>query len=302
MDDKKSGGIVISTGCVNRCPFCDFPIGYNPPKSEVKKMEVKILLDLHKFRKKGYTDLYISGSDPIEYDKLVPLTKYIKKLGFVNIHLSTHGRKLANKKFAEELVKAGINKFRFPLYGSTAEIHDSITQSEGSFEEIIQGIKNIREADPSIIIDMNTLVMKENKEDLHNMIKFVKKFNLEEFGISIMYIKDEESLNHYVPIKNLKKYVKDINFKENDVSICFFDIPYCIFGKYHEKIIMPHPPDLGRHNQPEGQFKSKIKDLPNYRLKTKTEICKTCKLSNKCDGFLVNDIDKYGTGDLRPIQ
>ena len=301
---KETAGIVIGAGCVNRCPFCDFPQDYRPSGISLKKEEVRILKDLVSFRKKGYLDLDISGSDPIEYSKIIPLVKYIRKLGFVNVRLSTHGRRLADKTFAGELIKAGVNIFRIPIYGSNAKIHDSITQAEGSFNETMEGIRNIRDISPLIRIDLNTLVMQQNKEDLFNILNLALGFKPLEFGISIMYIKYEKNYLDYVPIKDLRNYVAEI-FKhviKNNLNVVFFDMPYCVFGVYDERIIMPHPPDLGRYNQPKESFKSNIKDLPTYRLKTKLDICEKCHLAGKCDGFLVNDIKKYGIGGLKPIE
>ncbi len=300
---KGSGGIVIGAGCVNRCSFCDFLPNYRPLGINLKKEEVRILKDLLSFRKKGYSDLDISGSDPIEYTKIVPLVRYIRKLGFVNIRLSTHGRRLADKNFAREIIKAGVNIFRIPVYGSNAKIHDSITQAEGSFNETIEGIRNIRDISPLIRLDLNTLVMQQNKDDLFNILNLALGFNPLEFGISVMYVKYDKNYSDYVPIKDLGDYVGKIfrHVSQNNLNAVFFDIPYCVFGVYDERIIMPQPPDLGKYNQPREMFKSNIKDLPSYRIKTKADICKKCRLAGKCDGFLVNDIKKFGTGNLKPI-
>lgn len=300
---KESGGIVIGAGCVNRCSFCDFPENYRPSEADMKREELRILKDIISFAKKGYSDLDISGSDPIEYSRIIPLVRYIRQMGFVNIRLSTHGRRLADKNFARELINAGVNIFRVPIYGSNAEIHDSITNSEGSFDETMEGLKNIRGISPLIRIDLNTLVMQQNKEDLFNILNLALGFRPLEFGISAMYVKYDKNYSDYVPAKDLGNYAGKIfrHVVDNNLNVAFFDMPYCVFGVYDERIIMPQPPDLGKYNQPRGLFKSHIKDLPSYRLKTKSDICGRCCLAGECDGFLANDIKKYGTGNLGPI-
>jgi len=85
MSFHKKGGILLGPGCSNRCPFCISGNGEKQTKEQLKKQEVGIWKDLLSYKKKGYKDIEISGSDPLEYDKIVPLVKYIKKCGFKNI-------------------------------------------------------------------------------------------------------------------------------------------------------------------------------------------------------------------------
>lgn len=49
-------------------------------------------------------------------------------------------------------------------------------------------------------------------------------------------------------------------------------------------------------------YKTNIKDIPVYRIKIKLKICKKCFCNSVCDGFLKRDIEKFGIGDLKPIQ
>jgi pyruvate-formate lyase-activating enzyme len=301
MEDNNGCGIVIGVGCINHCPFCDF-VDYRPDERRIRDQEIKILKDLTDFKRKGYKKIYISGSDPIEYKKITPLVRYIKSLGFEDIHLSTHGRLLSDAKFTKDIIEAGVNQFRLPIYGSTEKIHDSITRSKGSFKDLIKAIDNISRY-KSVVIDLNTLIMQENKDDLLNILTRALSFNPREFGISVMYVKEKENYKHYVPIKELGIYIPPL-FKKvvsENLNVKFFDMPYCIFGEYSNIIMMPKPPNLGKYNQPGGKFKSEIKDLPTYRLKTKVKLCEDCILSDKCDGFLINDIKKYGTGKIKPI-
>ncbi len=304
MVSNKHGGVVIGAGCINKCLFCDFPFGYRPTEEQTRKEEIGIYKDLISYRKRGYTRLDISGSDPIEYSKIIPLVRYIRRIGFLHVLLSTHGRQLNDKNFASALIDAGIGTFRIPIYGSNAEIHESIMRERGSFDDIIEGIRNIKAINPSVNLILNTLVMEQNKDDLLNILKLAFKFEPYEFGVSVMYVKSEEQYSSYVPLKNLRKYVipvRDYAVK-NNLNVHFYDMPYCIFGSYSEMVNMPKPPDLGQHNQPKGDFKSNIKNLPTYRLKTKAKICECCTLSRQCDGFLINDIKKFGTGNLKPVQ
>ena len=109
---KKWGGIIISPKCQNECLFCRPNHILNLEDLHIQEQNAaKNLIHL---RKKGINKLEISGGDPVEYDKIADLVKYAHKIGFNEIMLSTHGRDLKNERFVQNLVKAGITKFRVP--------------------------------------------------------------------------------------------------------------------------------------------------------------------------------------------
>jgi len=298
---EKTGGIMVGKRCSNFCFFCH-SLKYQSDDAE-KTDEKGVIEDLMDYRKKGYTRLEISGNDPIEYEGLIRIVDLSKKLGFENILINTHGRNLCNWNFAKEMIEAGINAFRIPIYGSNAEIHDSATQSQGSFAETIEGIKNIKKINPEAKLMLHTLILQQNKDDLFNILKLALDLGADTFGVGVLHIPNEDYTN-YLPIKDLRPYLAGLIeyiAKNNLKNVYFYDIPHCVFGFYNRKIVNSYPPDLGKYSQPKGNVKSHLLNIPTYRLKTKSGICDSCILSEKCDGFLVNDIKKFGIGGLKPI-
>jgi len=294
------GGIMMFSGCSNNCIFCGVP---KKSSSEIRKQEIGIYKDLISYKKKGHRNIELSGGDPIEYSKIIPLVKYIIRLGFKNILLNTHGKQLSDKSLTKALIHAGVNGFRIPIYGSTPKIHDSVTRAKGSFSETIKGIRNIKSIDNSIRLLLHTLVLQQNKEDIFNIFKLALKLKTDSFGVNVACIANKD-YSYYVACKDLRHYLKkavEYIFENKIQKVQFYDIPHCVFGFYNKFVQMSEPPDLGKHNQPKGEIKSDIPNLPTYRLKTKTKICKSCKLGNKCSGFFTNDIKRHGTGNLKPI-
>lgn len=302
MNNKKWGGIILNPYCNNNCIFCG--IQQRKSELEIKEQEIKVLKNLVAFRKQGITSIEISGSDPIEYDKIISLIKYIKKMEFKFVQLSTHGKKLSNSSFLSELISAGIDKIRIPLYGSNAKVHDSVTQTPGSFDATLKGIKKLLEKSKDIQIQISCLVVQQNKNNLIGLIDLVKGLKIKDFYFSIPCVSNND-YSYYIPLKDLEQHVKkarDYALKIN-YKIRFMEIPYCVFGQIDESIDNSClPPNLGKYCQPPEKHKSPVKDLPVYRVKKKIDMCKNCKCYNFCDGFFVNDIDKFGTGNLRPIK
>ena len=302
MPKKEFGGIILNPGCLNNCVFCQ---PKRASQKEILKQEEGILKNLNDFKKQGIEKIEISGSDPIEYEKIVPLIKFIKKQGFKYVQLSTHGRQLSDPLFALAVMKAGVNRLRIPLYGSHAEIHDVVTRAKGSFRDAVKGIKWLKKYTPGVEIQVSSLVMKQNKNDLVGLVKLIKKLKITDFYISIPMLSNKEIYSCYLPLKNLTPYIlKAYKFAAKiKFPIKFMEIPFCVFGFKCDLINnSSKPPDLGKYCQPPEIHRSKIKDLPVYRLKVKADFCRHCILDKCCDGLPANDSNKYGTGKLTPVK
>jgi len=230
MEHKEFGGIILSTSCTNRCLFCrDVP---KVSAEELKKQEEKVAKNLEEFKKKGIKKIEISGNDPIEYGPITHLIKRIKEIGFEYVQLSTHGKRIADEDFCNELISSGLDKLRIPLYGSNAKIHDSVTQTKGSFNLTFKGIRNILEKGKKIEIQISTLIVQQNKYDMKFLVSMLNDIGIRDFYISIPCVANND-YSYYVPIKELPQVVRPvfehsikINFPVN-----FMEIPYCVFGE-----------------------------------------------------------------------
>jgi MoaA/NifB/PqqE/SkfB family radical SAM enzyme len=294
--------VILNPSCKQHCLFCgNIPNYVNP---NIKKQEIAVLKNLIDFQKKNYENIEISGSDPIEYPKIVQLIRYIKKIGFKNIKLSTHGQNLANDDFRRSILQSGMTELRIPIYGSNPEIHDSITRTKGSFEKIIYSITKIQEESPEMRILLSSLIMDPNKNDLCQIYRLLKKYRLKDFYFSVPCVSNND-YSYLVPFKELKKYLSPLEFalkNDNIISKVFIEIPPCVLNLNPELTNnQEKPPNLGNHCQPPKRFKTSIKDMPSYRFKLKANFCKDCIYDESCDGFFANDITKYGTGNLKPI-
>jgi len=298
---KEYGGLILNPYCSNYCVFCRRVPRATP--SELKQQKINIAKNLVVLKKKGIKKIEISGADPIEYDKIASLIKYIKKSGFDFVQLSTNGKKLADELFLDELIDSGVDKLRIPIYGHKAEIHDLVTRRKGSFSATIKGIKKLLKKAPKTQIQITSLIVQQNKDYLIDIVDLVNKLKITDFYFSIPCVKNND-YSYYVPFKELGLYVQRVyNYAlKINYHIYFMEIPFCIFGKVSDSINNTSlPPDNGKYCQPLKELRTSIKDLPSYRIKKKIDICNTCKAKNFCDGFFLNDIKKYGIGNLKPI-
>ena len=304
---KTTGGIILNPGCSLSCIFCGG--ARKRTELEIREQALAAYRNLKDLKEKGYKRIAISGSDPIEYEYITELIKYIKEdEGFKWVQLSTHGTRLADPVFLKKLTNSGVDELRMPIYGSTAKIHDSVTKKRGSFNQITAGIKNLLKRTDRIRILISCLIMKQNKNDLLNIVDFVDRLGIKNFYFSIPCLVPRISGDYssfYIPFKDLGGYLKKLYkhaLRVND-KIFFLEIPFCAFGVFDPGHIrnVSGPPDLGKYCQPPQLYKTSVPSLPSYRLKKKVRMCKHCKASSRCDGFFCNDINRYGVGKLKPI-
>ncbi len=302
---KQSGGIILNPGCSLSCVFCGGKKKVDD--KTIREQEINAYKNLRDFKRDGTEKIAISGSDPIEYEKITELIRYIKEEGFKLAHLSTHGIRMANDSFLKKFVKSGIDELRIPIYGSNYKIHDSVTRRPGSFKKVISGIKRLLEKNPEIKIQISCLIMEQNKKDLLNMVDFINDLGVNNFYFSVPCLVEmpEKDYSFYVPFKDLPPYLRKL-YKyalKTNKDIRFIEIPFCVFGDFNLKNIdnQCYPPNLGKYNQPPKNLRTPIPSLPSYRLKKKTNMCKGCRASGHCDGFFVNDVNRFGTGNLQKL-
>lgn len=156
--------IVISIwfGCNNHCTICMLsdmkrelpPIGFDKFR--------KVLIEI---RNEGrFENLILSGAEVTTFDDLDKYIQYAKSLGwFKKIQIQTNGRRLSDTKYLKHLIDCGVNEFFISMHG-LAEVHDKITQSQGSFNETMGGFKNLEAFDVNVI--SNTVLTKFNYQDV----------------------------------------------------------------------------------------------------------------------------------------
>ncbi len=289
------GSIIFETHCSNNCLFCG-GIKSLSNKERIKQEETA-LRSLEYFRSNGFQSIDISGGDPIEYDELVPFVEKVSQSGFVTIQLSTHGVGLSENGLCDNLISAGVNKFRIPIYGSRPSIHDSVTGNKGSFKSTMTGIKKVIEK--GVALQVSTLVTKQNRSDILKMMDLMDDLGVEDFYMGTPCIAKGD-FSFYIPFKELGPYLEEPYRRiiEDDKSSYFLDIPFCVFGKTNFRVIrFAYPPSLGKRKVERYQV---VEGVPFYRIQKKVPMCGECKMDHLCPGFFKVDIDRFGTGKLKP--
>ena len=169
--------LAITYRCNNDCIHC---YSLSPrEKEELSTEQWKQVL--RKLDEVGVPQVTFTGGEPTLREDLPELIAEAQRLGMVS-GIVTNGRLLKDKGLVDSLVKAGLDYAQVTLESADPEIHDSITRVKGSWDETIQGIKNLLQYD--IFVDVNATLLIQNYKGVEDLIEFVASLGVDGFSLN----------------------------------------------------------------------------------------------------------------------
>lgn len=246
-------------------------------------------------------EIEISGGEPTCRKEIFSFMEYIKaKYPHVRCVFLTNGRNFSNISLAEKMAEIDPYSVIIPIHADTPELHDAITQSIGSFNETMQGIRNLYAC--GVNVGLKTILTRMNYKRMPQIVEMVAKTFFECPGITIngmdmqgkaLINKDSIGIRLSEAIPWVEKAI-DVADKYG-LQIKTYTIPPCLLGekyrkhvgiKFRSMVISKTPGmDMGRIELAYGT----------------TEKCRDCKQFASCTGGWNSYFDVYGTEELKPI-
>jgi MoaA/NifB/PqqE/SkfB family radical SAM enzyme len=260
--------------------------------------------DLLEARERGTTELAFLGGESTIRPDIIELVRFAKEHGFKHVKLTTNGRMLAYPEFVKQLVEAGITKVLFSFHGHNAEIHDDLTTVPGSFSQMMQGVKNIKEY-KNVVIETNTTITKLNYKDLPNMAKLFIKLGMlsSEFIFVFPYGNSLRNFYSIVPkyseaAPHMKKAL-DIG-KNSKTKVLMRYVPFCILEGYEQYIAELYDPPEREQIGPGVETLDVIKERKTID-RSQVQQCSQCRYEFVCEGPWKVYPKFYGSDEFNPI-
>jgi len=297
MNNKR---VDIKTGftCNNNCRFCvqahKKKFG-NRPTADIKK-------DLEAARKSNCTGVVFTGGEPTIREDILELVTHSKSLGFEIIQIQTNGRMLSYRSFCKKLIDAGANEFSPAIHGHTAELHDYLTRSKGSFNQTVKAIKNLRELNQYIIT--NTVVVKPNYRYLPDLANLLVKLKVDQFQFAFVHAvgNAEKYYDQMMPsISMAEPFIKkglQIGI-DNNIKVMAEAMPFSTmegYEKYCSELYIPST-EIRDINFYDPAFEKTRKEYG----KSKFQQCNECKFDLICEGPWREYPEKRGSDEFKPI-
>ena len=299
----KKAVIIAGYQCNNKCQFCTSSDKRDvPPKSTRQIMGEMISL-----RKKSFSYLEIIGGEATIRPDIIELIRFASKLKFKQVVMATNGRIFAYKEFSRKIVEAGLTHLIFSIHGHNSRLHDSLTCCPGSFEQLLAGVKNIK--DLGLDFGTNTTIVKQNYRHLPQIGRFlleIKSKNAEFIFVDPTHGAVKENFAFFVPkISVAAPYIKkclDIG-KDKNIHWRVRYVPLCYFRGYINQIseLSEAAAFHTEHLAPDF-VNNNVTDTRRMISREKTKKCEGCSLFNICEGIWKVYLEHYGDKELNLIK
>jgi MoaA/NifB/PqqE/SkfB family radical SAM enzyme len=289
----------VGFSCNNNCRFCvqAHKRGFGDRSTEELKKEME------KARATGCEGVVFTGGEPTIRKDIVELVKHAKNVGFTTIQIQSNGRMFCYKDFVKKLIKSGANEFSPALHGHTPEIHDYLTRSPGAFNQVVRGIRNLRELDQYILT--NSVVNKVNYKYLPELAKLFVSLKVNQFQFAFIHAIGNawDNFDSMVPRKSeVRPFIcqtLDIGINAG-IDVMVEAYPFCFmqgYEKYCAERFMPATeiryPDLFVENFERDRKAHGKKKFPQ---------CKKCKYDLVCEGPWKEYPEKFGNSEFKPVK
>ncbi len=217
--------LALTYRCQNDCIHC-----YNEER-RAQELPLEVWLAVvDRVREAGVPHIVFTGGEPTLSPHLRDLILRSEEHGQIT-GLITNGRRLGQDGYLRDLIKAGLDHVQITLLSHRASIHDSLTHSEGSWQETVEGIKVTVGED--VYLSTNTTIMRENAEDVEDTFRFLVGLKVRNLAFNGLIRSGKGRQAHGITHEELKSLLVKLvaMAQEEGVNLVWYTpTPYCEFN------------------------------------------------------------------------
>lgn len=289
----------LTRRCNSRCRFCvTDPIG---AREEVSLDEAEAFL--HDNAGQGYEAFSVVGGEPTIYRRLPDLLDMARRYGYPMSQLFTNGRRLADRQYVESVVNKGARYFVISLHGPDAAVHDSLTDTPGSFVEAVEGIRNLKDLGQTV--QTLSVVTAGNYHVLEAMAELLVSLDVDIIDIAGLCPHGLADVNWNevrVAYTEMMTYVHDAvrTVLAAGREVVLEGFPFCVVQPY-EHLCFEYPAARQERLMYQGRL------IPDYDAcintsKVHVEACASCAVRHVCGGVYLGYASTFGTRELAPLS
>ena len=172
FDHKQYVSMTMEFRCNLKCVHC--MIEGTMERLALQTFDQFTQLLRHNTEQREWKGLILTGSEITLHRDLPQWARLARQHGFEHVRIQTHGMRLANRNYCEELVGAGVDEFFISIAAADAATHDAITQVPGSFDKTLRGLELLEEFEAATTIT-NTVVTTRSFRQLPALVERLQR-------------------------------------------------------------------------------------------------------------------------------
>lgn len=289
----------LDFACNNRCAFC---VQGNKRYECGPRDTRQIRTDLETGLRRGARQLVLTGGEPTLSANLLGVIRIARQLGYESVQIQSNGRSFYYLQVCRAVIQAGATEFSPSIHGANADTHDRLTGAAGSFDQTLQGIRNLVSLGQTVIT--NTVITRVNYQELPTLAQLLVGLGVGQFQFAYVHIVGSAASNaewlvaRKTEIMSSVLTALDIGRKAG-VTCMTEAIPYCLMPGYETHVaerIIPESmifdddrtvDDYGEYRRHEGKMK-------------RPECC-SCRYFSRCEGPWREYPERFGWDEFVPV-
>lgn len=181
MPEGRRLHVCLGADCNNNCLFC-MEEERGKRRSKLGRVDTDAVLAMLASQSERDEVMFTAGEPTLRSD-LPDLLRKTRMMGYRRIGMITNGRRFAYRSYLEQLLDAGLQFLIVSVHGPTQAVHDGLTRTPGSFDQVAKGLGNIRDVRAGgrpFGFSTSTVLNRRNLPVLPEMVRFLAGFSPDE--------------------------------------------------------------------------------------------------------------------------
>jgi len=262
--------------CNSNCTFCS-TMFTRASRRVLPYDYIKDLIDHH--ANKGVI-LEVGGAEPTIHPHFMDVLSYANGK-FKETAIISNARAFHSKRMVEKLKAIPNLSIKASLHGHTAQIQDALTMARGSFDQAVEGFRNLIEA--NIPVAVNMVITRLNKDHLQDIAKLLWSLGIRKIYVSGLMLSgdtriDQQHAVRYADMRVPLAHLLDFT-EEKKMTVLLEKLPVCVAPSHKEMFLLESNP-------------------PNF---IKVDQCGQCIHNKECMGINKDYLKQGYSADVIPI-
>ena len=296
----KALSIHLTDICNSKCSFC---IVDSPHMKQDTVMRRRVSRFLREHAGQGYEAVSLHGGEATIRRDFLEILDEIRELGYPTVFLMTNGRKFARMDYARTVVDLGVSLFIVSMHGANAVTQDRISQSLGSFEQAVAGIRNLKELGAEV--RTNTVACKDNFTELPEIVDLCLDLGADQVNLSALHTSGTALRNFWdvTPrYDEIRPYVLEAcdRVLRRGTRLLLEGFPQCTVPGYERSLVD------WEQNKYKVLYRSFVMDDYEGHMddftRVKDERCGGCVFDEVCGGVYKEYAEFIGWDEFQPVS